>query len=214
LKTINGFSHLLERALGSEVGEKPKHYLSRIRAGTRQMGDLIDGLLTLAQLSRETLQWSEVDLSAIAERVAQGCKERDAERQVKVQIAEGMRVMGDTRLLSVVIENLVENAWKFTSKRQLAHIEIGRQKGTTGESVFFVTDDGAGFDMAHAEKLFGTFERLHAPSDFSGTGIGLATVKRHAGRIWAQGKENEGATFFFTLHEGDVPALPSQNYCD
>ena len=182
------------------------------------MGELIDGLLNLAQLSRETLQWSEVDLSAIAERVAQGCKERDAERQVKVQIAEGMRVMGDARLLSVVIENLLENAWKFTSRRQLAHIEIGRQKGRSGESVFFVKDDGAGFDMTHTEKLFGTFERLHAPSDFPGTGIGLATVKRvierHAGRIWAQGKENEGATFYFTLPEGDLPALPPKSHCD
>ena len=218
LKTINGFSHLLERALGSEAGEKQKHYLSRIRAGTRQMGELIDGLLTLAQLSRETLQWSEVDLSAIAKRVVQGCKERDAARQVQVQIAKGMRAMGDARLLSVVIENLVGNAWKFTSRRQLAHIEIGRQHGTSGQSVFFVKDDGAGFDMAHAEKLFGTFERLHSPSDFSGTGIGLATVKRvierHAGRIWAQGKENEGATFYFTLPDGDLPALPPQSQCD
>lgn len=214
LNTIKGYSDLLARALGNQAGDKEKHYLSRIRAGTRQMGELIDGLLTLAQLSRGALQWSEVDLSAIARRVAQGYKERDAERQVQVQIAEGMRAMGDARLLSVVIENLVGNAWKFTSKRQLAHIEIGLQKGTTGESVFFVKDDGAGFDMAYAEKLFSTFERLHSPSDFPGTGIGLATVKRvieqHAGRIWALGKENEGATFYFTLHEGDVPALPSQ----
>jgi light-regulated signal transduction histidine kinase (bacteriophytochrome) len=211
LNTINGFSDLLARALGNQAGEKAKHYLSRIRAATRQMGELIDGLLTLAQLSRETLQWIEVDLSAIAKRVVQSYKERDAERQVEVQIAEGMRAWGDARLLSVVIENLVGNAWKFTSKRQLAHIEIGLQKGTAGDRVFFVKDNGAGFDMSYAEKLFSTFERLHSPSDFSGTGIGLATVKRvierHAGRVWAVGKENEGATFYFTLNEGDVTKL-------
>ena len=206
LKTINGFSHLLDLALGNQAGEKVKHYLSRIRAGTRQMGELIDGLLTLAQLSRETLQCREVDLSAIARRAAQGCKERDANRQVHVQIAPGMRVMGEARLLSVVIENLLENAWKFTSRRQLAHIEIGCQRGEEGQSIFFVKDDGIGFSMTYAEKIFGTFERLHLPSDFPGTGIGLATVRRvierHAGRIWALGKEDEGATFYFTLHEG------------
>lgn len=209
LKTINGFSHLLEREVSDQAGEKAKHYVKRIRAGTRQMGELIDGLLALAKLSRETLQWSEVDLSAIARRVAQDYQERDANRQVDVQVRSGMRVTGDARLLAVVIENLLGNAWKFTSKREQAHIEIGTQAGMAKETVFFVKDNGAGFDMAHAEKLFGTYERLHSPSDFSGTGIGLATVKRvidrHAGRVWALGKENEGATFYFTLGVADAP---------
>ena len=208
LKTINGFSHLLERALGNEDGQKAKHYLSRIRAGTHQMGELIDGLLNLAQLSRETLQCTEVDLSAVAQRVVQSCQERDTQRQVHVQIAQGMRIMGDERLLSVVVENLLENAWKFTCRREVAHIEVGYRAGRAGERVFFVKDDGAGFDMAHVHKLFGTFERLHAAADFPGTGIGLATVKRvierHAGRIWAQGKEGEGAAFYFALPDAGI----------
>lgn len=212
LKTINGFSHLLERAVADQAVEKTAHYLSRIRAGTRQMGELIDGLLSLAKLSRESLQWREVDLSALARRVVQDCKERDADRQVQVQIQDGMLAQGDARLLSVVIENLVGNAWKFTSRRESAHIEIGSQAGAANETVFFVKDDGVGFDMAYADKLFSTFERLYSPSDFSGTGIGLATVKRvierHAGRVWAQGKENEGATFYFTLGVADVSASP------
>lgn len=206
LNTIDGFSLLMERAIGDKAGEKGKHYVRRIRAGVRQMGELIDGLLSLAQLSRKTLQFSEVDMSAIARRVAHECREREPDRQAQVHIQDGMLAWGDARLLSVVMQNLLGNAWKFTARQEQAHIEIGSHAGTgdaIGETVYFIKDNGAGFDMAHAEKLFGTFERLHAPADFSGTGIGLATVKRvierHAGRVWAEGQENEGATFYFTL---------------
>nr|WP_181374862.1 PAS domain S-box protein [Polaromonas sp. H6N]AWD72244.1 PAS domain-containing signal transduction protein [Polaromonas sp. H6N] len=206
LKTIEGFSHLLERAVGGEADKKAKHYLSRIRSGTRQMAELIDGLLSLAQLSRDTLQFSSVDLSGIARQAVHECQERDPDRRVQVHIQDAMLARGDARLLLAVMQNLVGNAWKFTARHEHACIEIGSKAGAVdamGETVYFVKDNGAGFDMAHAGKLFGTFERLHSPSDFSGTGIGLATVKRvverHAGRVWAEGQEGEGACFYFVL---------------
>jgi PAS domain S-box-containing protein len=207
LKTIEGFSHLLERAVGGDVNVKAKHYLGRIRAGVRQMGELIDGLLSLAQLSRDTLQFSEVDLSAIARRVELECREREPDRQVQVHIEDGMVLArGDARLLLAVMQNVLGNAWKFTARQEAARIDIGSQAGVgqaIGQTVYFIRDNGAGFDMTHADKLFGTFERLHSPADFSGTGIGLATVKRiierHDGRVWAQGQEGEGACFYFTL---------------
>ncbi len=203
LKSIDGFSHLLERAIGDKPGEKAAHCLNRIRSGVQQMGELIDGLLSLAQLSRDTLQFSQVDLADIARNIEKECRERDPDRQALILIQDTMPVTGDRRLLSVILQNLLGNAWKFTSRREMARIEVGSQPGKAGETVYFVKDNGAGFDMAYAEKLFGTFQRLHSPSDFAGTGIGLATVKRvvdrHGGRVWAEGKENEGAVFYFTL---------------
>ena len=203
LKTIDGFTHLLARTIGETGGKKCTHYLGRIKAGVQQMDDLIDGLLSLAQLSRDTLHFGMVDLAAIARRAEQALREREPDRQVRMRIHDGKPVYGDARLLSVVIHNLLGNAWKFTARQDLASIEMGSQVDATNETVYFVRDNGAGFDMAHADKLFGTFERLHSVSDFSGTGIGLATVKRvidrHGGRVWAESKENEGATFYFTL---------------
>ncbi|MEO6321520.1 MAG: ATP-binding protein [Polaromonas sp.] len=208
LKTIDGFSHLLERVVADKMGEKGKHYLNRIRTGVQCMGELIDGLLSLAQLSRDTLQFSQVDLSAMARRIAQECQEEVPYRQAEIRIQDAMAVTGDRRLLLVVMQNLLVNAWKFTSKRELTRIEIGSKTGAANETVYFVKDNGAGFDMAYAEKLFGTFERLHSPSDFAGTGIGLATVKRvierHGGRVWAEGKVNDGAVFYFTLGGANV----------
>lgn len=202
LKTIDGFSHLLERAVTGKTGEKEKHYLNRIRAGVRYMGELIDGLLSLAQLSRDTLQFSQVDLSALARRIVQECREREPHRQAEICIQDALVATGDQRLLGVVMQNLLSNAWKFTSKRELTRIEIGGTTNAGNEAVYFVKDNGAGFDMAYAEKLFGTFERLHSPSDFEGTGIGLATVKRvidrHGGRVWAESKVDDGAIFYFT----------------
>lgn len=203
LKSIDGFSHLLQRAIGTKAGEKETHYLNRIRSSVQQMGELIDGLLSLAQLSRDKLQFSQVDLADIARSIGKECRERDPERQAQIIVQDTMPVTGDRRLLSVILQNLLGNAWKFTSRRELARIEVGSQPGKAGETVYFVKDNGAGFDMAYAKKLFCTFQRLHSPSDFSGTGIGLATVKRvidhHGGRVWAEGKESEGAVFYFTL---------------
>ena len=203
LKTIDGFSHLLERTVADKAGDKGKHYMDRIRSGVRQMGELIDGLLALAQLSRDALEPSQVDLSTMTKRIAQECQEREPHRQAQIGIQEAMVATGDRRLLGVVMQNLLNNAWKFTSKLELTHIEIGSQANADNETVYFVKDNGAGFDMAYAEKLFGTFERLHSHSDFAGTGIGLATVKRvidrHGGRVWAEGKVDGGAMFCFTL---------------
>ena len=205
LNTIAGFSQLLAKVDGNNVSEKGKHYLNRIRAGAKQMGELIEGLLSLAQLSREQIKLENVDLSAIARRIEHDCREREREpeRQAQVHIQEGLSAHGDPRLLSAVLQNLLGNAWKFTSKQVLARIDIGSELGADGDTIFFVKDNGAGFDMAFAHKLFGTFQRLHSHEDFSGTGVGLATVKRvierHGGRVWAESKLNEGATFYFTL---------------
>ena len=204
LNTVNGFGQLLQKSNADNLSDKGKHYLNRIRAGTQQMGELIDGLLLLAKLSRNALHPSAVDLSAMALRVEQELREREPERQVAVHIQPAMQVRGDITLLLVVAQNLLGNAWKYTSKQADARIEFGAQQADDGETVYFVRDNGAGFDMAHADRLFGAFQRLHAPSDFAGTGVGLANVKRvierHGGRVWAEGHLNEGATFFFTLN--------------
>ncbi len=208
LNTIDGFSQLMERMGVDKVGEKGRHYLSRIRAGTRQMGELIEGLLSLAKLARDPLQSETVDLAAIASRVAQACREREPDRQVQMHIQEDLRADGDPLLLSVVMDNLLGNAWKFTSQQVEARIDVGCEAGADGETVYFVKDNGAGFDMAYADKLFGTFQRLHSTSDFSGTGIGLATVQRiisrHGGRVWANAVEGQGAVFYFTLGAAQV----------
>ena len=203
LNTIDGFVHLLVKAEGERLGDKGKHYLARIRSATREMVELIDGLLALAQVSRSALQMRDVDLSALAQGVLQKCQERDAQRQLTLRIEPGLNAHGDALLLNAVLQNLLGNAWKFTSKRDAASITFGCQTSGTAERVFYVQDNGAGFDMATAHKLFTTFERLHSPVDFAGTGVGLSIVKRvverHGGRVWADGRVDEGATFFFTL---------------
>lgn len=208
LNTIDGFSQLMERLSADKVGEQGRHYLSRIRAGTRQMGELIEALLSLAKLTRDPMRSATVDLTDIASRAAQACRERDPARQVQVHIQDGLLAHADPVLLSVVMNNLVSNAWKFTSRQPSARIDIGCEVGAYGETVYFVKDNGAGFDMAYVDKLFGTFQRLHSPSDFAGTGIGLATVQRiisrHGGRVWADAVEGQGAAFYFTLGKAQV----------
>ncbi|WP_372827367.1 PAS domain S-box protein [Polaromonas sp.] len=203
LNTVDGFSQLLLKSDADRISDKGKHYLDRIRAGVKQMGDLIEGLLTLAHLSREEIRSEPVDLSAMCRGIEQAQRERDLQRQVQVHIQDSLLAHGDPRLLSAVMQNLMGNAWKFSARQPLARIEIGIQPEAGGENVFFVRDNGVGFDMAFAHKLFGTFERLHSPGDFPGTGIGLATVKRvierHGGRVWAESKPGEGATFYFTV---------------
>lgn len=203
LNTIHGFSQLLAKAEAENISDKGKHYLNRIGAGVKEMGELIEGLLTLAKLSREQIKSEPVDLSAVARRIEQDHREREPQRQAQVLIQDGLCAQGDPRLLSAVLQNLLANAWKFTSRQLLTRIEVGCELDADGDTVFFVKDNGVGFDMAFSHKLFGTFERLHSPGDFAGTGIGLATVKRvidrHGGRVWAEGKLNEGAMFCFTL---------------
>ena len=203
LSSIHAFSQLVVKVDGGQVSEKGKHYLARIGVGVKHMGDLIEGLLSLAQVSRKHIVSEHVDLSEIARRIGHDQCEREPARQAALQIQDGLSAQGDARLLAVVFQNLLDNAWKFTSREPLARIDVGGTPGVDGNAVFFVRDNGAGFDMAFAPKLFGTFERLHSPEEFPGTGIGLATVKRiierHGGRVWAESAPNEGASFFFTL---------------
>ena len=203
LNTIDGFSRLLSKQMTSEANPKALHYLSRIQAGAAQMGQLIEDMLSMAQVSRMQLRHELVDLSALALQIFDDWQARDPHRKVKPQIEPGLHVHGDSRLIKVVMENLLGNAWKFTSNEQDAEISVGHFLNDVGSTVFFVRDNGAGFDMAYADKLFTAFQRLHSPTEFSGTGVGLATVSRvisrHSGQIWADAAPGKGATFFFTV---------------
>ena len=209
LNTVDGFSRLLAKQLTPQLtgaaGEKATHYLSRIQAGVAQMGQLIEDLLSLSQVTRAQLRSEAVDLSAMAHSFLDEWQIRQPERQVAVAIEEGLRVTADGRLVRVAMQNLLANAWKFTSHLAPAQAEIrfGQKLDAAGLPVFFVQDNGAGFDMAYADKLFDPFQRLHATSEFSGTGVGLASVsrviKRHGGSVWADSSAGKGATFFFTL---------------
>lgn len=209
LSTIDGFSSLLSKEFGGNAAsERCNRYLDRIRAGVVQMGELIDALLSLAQVSRTSLLWESVDLSAMAETVLNGYREREPDRVAQFDIQPGLVVQGDPRLLQRVLDNLLGNAWKFSGQQPQTCIAFGRETDPGGQTVYFVRDNGAGFDMAYAEKLFGAFQRLHTESEFSGTGIGLATVHRivtrHGGRVWAESAPGQGATFYFT--PGNAPA--------
>ncbi|MDB5886826.1 MAG: sensor signal transduction histidine kinase [Polaromonas sp.] len=203
LSSIHAFSQLVLQREGDQVSVKSRHYLDRIGVGVKQMGDLIEGLLTLTQVSRKPVEAEQVDVSTMVRRIERGHRAREPGREAQLQVQQGLMAHGDARLLSVVFEHLLGNAWKFTSRRPLAQIEVGAGPDDSGNTVFFVRDNGAGFDMAFYSKLFGTFERLHSPQDFSGNGVGLATVKRiierHGGRVWAQGTLDQGAVFYFTL---------------
>jgi signal transduction histidine kinase len=203
LRVIDSFSSLLERSVRAHLDDRGRHYLDRIRFNVRLMGDLIDALLALAHVSRVKLHRESVDLGAMARNELDQCRERDPDRVVQVSIGENMMAQADAALINQVVQNLVANAWKFTSKMPSASITVGCENLPGQPSTFFVRDNGAGFDMAYADKLFSAFQRLHGPAEFPGSGIGLATVQRivarHEGRIWAQGAVDEGATFFFTL---------------
>jgi PAS domain S-box-containing protein len=207
LNTVDGFSRLLAKQLAPQLagdaGEKVQHYLTRIQAGVAQMGQLIEDLLSLSHVTRAPLRTEPVDLSVMAHSLLDEWQARQPERQVAVHIESGLQAEADGRLVRVAMENLLTNAWKFTSQLAQAEISVGQKLDAVGLPVFFVRDNGAGFDMAYSDKLFEPFQRLHAASEFSGTGIGLATVsrviKRHGGRIWAESAPGCGTTFFFTL---------------
>jgi light-regulated signal transduction histidine kinase (bacteriophytochrome) len=166
------------------------------------MGQLIEDLLNLSRVSRAALELREVDVSELAGQVVADLRSREPARQVEVAVWEDMRAQADQRLLRAALENLVGNAWKFTAKKEPARIEVGALRDG-GATTFFVRDNGAGFDMAYADKLFGAFQRLHAAAEYPGTGIGLATVQRivsrHGGRIWADAQPGKGAAFYFRL---------------
>jgi len=202
LRSIDGFSHALLEDYGEQLPPEGRQYLERVRAATQRMAVLIDDLLNLSRVTRTPLQPRFINLSKMAEEITHTLQETDPERQVTFSIAPDLMVDGDPHLLHQVLENLLSNAWKFTSKQEHAIIEFGQQNRVK-ERTFLVRDNGVGFDMAYADKLFGVFQRLHSVSDFPGTGIGLATVQRiiaiHGGRIWAESAEGKGTTFFFTL---------------
>lgn len=202
LRAIDGFSRILEQEYGERLDDRGRDYLGRVRNAAQHMAALIDDLLKLSRVTRTELQPGPVDLSALAAEVLAGLQRRDPQRAARCIVEPDIEVRGDSRLLRVVLDNLLENAWKFTAPRAEAELEFGvREEG--GEAVFFLRDNGVGFDMAYADKLFGAFQRLHDARDFPGTGIGLATVQRvinkHGGRIWAEAEVDRGATFYFTL---------------
>ena len=203
LNTINGFSQLLLKSDGERLSEKGKHYLARIRASSTKMGALIDGLLSLAKLSKITLNRSDVDLTAMSYKLVEELRDPEPDRVVEINIQADLKINGDPDMVTVIMQNLIGNAWKYSSKTPHARIDIGSEATAEGVKCIFVRDNGAGFDMAYAEKLFEVYQRLHRDTEFAGMGIGLANVKRvierHGGRIWAYAATGEGATFRFTL---------------
>jgi light-regulated signal transduction histidine kinase (bacteriophytochrome) len=202
LRSVDGFSQALLEDYGDRLDPDGRDYLQRVRAASQRMGQLIDDLLSLSRLTRREMRHETVDLSALAESTAAHLRLHQPQRQVEFVIQPGVVARGDPHLLQVILDNLLGNAWKFTSRNRQARIEFGCTQ-VDHEPAFFVRDDGAGFRMDYADKLFGAFERLHSPDEFEGTGIGLATVQRiihrHGGRVWAEGEVDRGAVFYFTL---------------
>ena len=202
LVAISGFSALLRKRESAAMSEKGRLHLTRIQTRATQMGELIDGLLALAKSASQPVCRKQVDLSALAHRVALECQEQHPEHRVLFTIQAQMMVNADPLLMSVVLHNLINDAYKFSAKIPVAHFAFGCDDAS-GQSVYFVKDNGTGFDEAYADKLFSIFQRLHTAQDYQGTGIGLANVKRvidrHGGRVWARSQPGAGATFYFTL---------------
>lgn len=202
LRWIDGFARALEEDHAEELGPSGREYLRQLHESVARMTQLIDALLWLSRVTTRPIDREPVDLGALAREIAGELSESDPTRRVDWVIADDLVVTGDGRLLRVVLDNLLRNAWKFTGGRARARIEVGHEV-RRGEHVFFVKDDGVGFDESYADRLFRPFERLHAHEEFEGTGIGLALVRRivvrHGGRVWAEGKPDEGAAFYFTL---------------
>jgi light-regulated signal transduction histidine kinase (bacteriophytochrome) len=212
LRGIDGWSLALLEDYGEQLDATAHQYLNRVRSEAQRMGQLIDALLKLSRVSRTEMHLKILDISVLAQAVIARLRATHPERQVEVLIESGLSAFGDVTLLEIVLTNLLGNAWKFTGTRELAHIEFGCMISPTDESescatqrVFYVRDNGVGFDIAYAKKLFGAFQRMHRVSEFPGTGIGLATVRRiihrHGGQVWAEAKFDHGATFYFTLRE-------------
>jgi PAS domain S-box-containing protein len=203
LNTVDGFSRLLAKQLSGDIDVKARHYLARIQAGVAQMGKLIEDLLSLAQVSRLALRSEPVDISALSNQILQDWRDRQPERQVECHVQPGLMAQADGRLIRVALENLLGNAWKFTSQKPLGVITVGKRPDASGQAVFYVSDNGAGFDMAYSDKLFIAFQRLHTADEFPGTGVGLATVSRvmgrYGGKLWAEAAIDKGASFFFAL---------------
>jgi PAS domain S-box-containing protein len=205
LRSIDGFSRALLEDYRDRFDETGKDYLRRVRNATQRMGNLIDDLLTLSRITRSEIRQESVHLSAVAREIAAELQKDDPEREVEFDIHAGIRAKADPNLLRVALQNLLHNAWKFTGRAASAKIDVGTMR-QRGRPVYYVRDNGAGFDMAYADRLFGAFQRLHSESEFPGTGVGLATVqrivRRHGGEVWAEGAVDRGATFYFTLGQG------------
>jgi signal transduction histidine kinase len=208
LRAIDGFSKALAGLLGPEVDDKARHYLSRVREAAKRMGELIDDLLDLSRVARSPIRRERIEISEIARDVLRRLQTGQPDRVVECTVESNLLATADRRLITIVLENLLGNAWKFTERKDGAQIEVGSTVARD-ETAIFVRDNGAGFEPAHARRLFVPFQRLHAADEYEGTGIGLATVQRiitrHGGRIWAEAAPQRGATFFFTL--GTEPAL-------
>jgi signal transduction histidine kinase len=202
LRAIDGFSQALLEDCAEQLDKQGKVYLDRVRTNVQRMGELIDDLLTLSRLTRTEMNYEPVGLSTLVQTIAARMQKNEPQRQVEFVIEDNLQVDGDAGLLQVALENLLDNAWKFSGNCPWTRIEFG-VLDHEGRDTYFVRDNGAGFDMTYANKLFGAFQRLHSLSEFSGTGIGLATVQRvihrHGGQVWAEGAPNQGATFYFTL---------------
>lgn len=202
LRSIDGFSQVLLEDYTDKLDEAGKDHLQRVRNASQRMGELIDDLLMLSRVTRREMHRNAIDLSKLAHKIAAQLREDQPDRSVEFMIQEGQTAHGDPHLLRIVLDNLFENAWKYSSKEAQAQIEFGAMEAD-GKPAYYVRDNGAGFDMKYAGKLFGAFQRLHKTEEFEGTGIGLATVARiihrHGGRVWAEGEVGKGATFYFTL---------------
>jgi signal transduction histidine kinase len=208
LRGINGFSQILLEEYQDKVDEQGKVYLHRVRAASQRMAQVIDDILALSRLIHAEMKIERLNLSQIAQEIAKNLSKLQPERNVVFKIQEGIVVHGDEHLLRIVLENMFENAWKFTSKHPTGNIEFGIHEENK-KMVYFVRDDGAGFEMKYVHKLFGPFQRLHSIEEFPGTGIGLATIQgiiqRHGGKVWAEGEVEKGATFYFTIPETTAP---------
>lgn len=204
LRVIDGFSEILLEDYAGILDKQGKDYLERVRRGAQRMNELIDDLLKLSRVNQSEVQYETVDLSALVKSVAETCRQNHPQRTVELLIQEGVKAQADANLLQIVVTNLLENAWKYTGKIAHPRIEFGMTV-KDGNSVYYIRDNGVGFDMTQAGKLFNAFQRLHSADEFPGTGIGLATVKRvinrHGGHIWAESEAFQGATFYFTLQE-------------
>jgi len=202
LLAFDGLSQALLEDYGGRLDKKAKDYLVRMRRASQRMTTVFDGLQSLFRLTSGEIHREELDITKLAREIADEVRAENPERKVKVHVAEGMTASGDKRLLRILVSNLINNSWKFTGLEAEPKIEVGREI-VDGESRLFVRDNGVGFDMIYAHRLFGAFQRLHSQSDFPGAGIGLATarriVNRHGGRIWAEGAAGEGATFYFVI---------------
>jgi light-regulated signal transduction histidine kinase (bacteriophytochrome) len=202
LRAVEGFSQILEEDHRDDLDEEARGHLARIRGGAQRLATMIEDLLQLSRLSRAPVGDVPVDLAAAAEEILAAQARRAPARAVAVSVMRPLLARGDAALLRVMLENLIANAWKFTAKQAAPVISVGAET-RDGQSVFFVRDNGVGFDMTHAHRLFAPFQRLHGPAEFEGAGVGLAKVARivarHGGRVWADAASDQGATFFFTL---------------